>query len=87
MIAIAVLSVAVVIQAYYIQAADAQTKLLPNNPVTSENIIDGEVKTQDLANDTVTSEKIKNSEVKSADIEDGTITSTDIASDAIQPHT
>jgi hypothetical protein len=57
-IAITVLSVAVVIQAYYIQAADAQTKLLPNNSVTSEKIKNSEVKSADIEDGTITSTDI-----------------------------
>ena len=47
-IAITAIAVAVAIQAYNIQAADAQAKL-PNNSVTSQTIVNGQVQTQDLA--------------------------------------
>lgn len=41
-IAITAIAVAVAIQAYNIQAADAQAKL-PNNSVTSQTIVNGQV--------------------------------------------
>lgn len=48
LIAITAISVAVAIQAsYYIQTADAQARL-PNNSVTSQTIVDGEVKSADI---------------------------------------
>lgn len=47
-IAVTAIAVAVAIQAYNIQAADAQAKL-PNNSVTSQTIVNGQVQTQDLA--------------------------------------
>lgn len=43
LIAITAISVAVVTQAYHLQAADAQPRL-PNNSVRSENIVDGQYK-------------------------------------------
>src|SRR5918999_280380 len=85
LIAIAVISLAVTVQAssyYLIQAADAQQRL-QNNSVRSETIVDGQVKTQDLADDAVTSPKIRNGEVTSADIADGTLTSADMAEGTI----
>jgi hypothetical protein len=78
LIAITAISVSVATQAYYIQAADAQPKL-PNNSVTSQTIVDGEVKTADLANDAVTSAKIKNGEVKAEDIATDAVTADEIA--------
>jgi hypothetical protein len=74
LIAIAAISVAMATQAYYIQAADAQAKL-PNNSVSSETIVNGQVKTDDLATDAVTSGKIKNGEVKTDDLATDAVTS------------
>jgi hypothetical protein len=71
-IAIIAISVAVGTQAYYIQVADAQAKL-PNNSVSSETIVNGQVKTDDLASDAVTSTKIKNGEVKTEDLASGAV--------------
>ena len=71
-IAITAISVAVGIQAYDIQAADAQAKI-PNNSVRSETIVDGQVKTQDLANGAVTTAKIADGTIQEQDIADGVI--------------
>jgi hypothetical protein len=56
-IAITAISVAMGVQAYYIQAADAQVRL-PNNSVRTETIVNGQVQTDDLANGAVTSDKL-----------------------------
>src|ERR671912_2798810 len=41
----------------------------PGQQVTSENIVDGEVRNQDLADDAVTSEKIRDGEVTADDLD------------------
>ena len=77
LIAIAAISAAVAVQAYYIQAADAQARL-PNNSVRTENIVDGEVRTGDLADNAVTKPKMADNSVGSAEIENGAITTAKI---------
>jgi hypothetical protein len=57
LIAITAISVAVAIQAYNIQAADAQAKL-PNNSVRTETIVNGQVQTQDIGDGTIQEQDI-----------------------------
>ncbi len=53
-IAVTAISVGIGVQAYNIQAADAQAKL-PNNSVRSETIVNGQVKKEDIADGVIQS--------------------------------
>ncbi len=46
---------------------------IPDNSVTSEKIVDGEVQTEDIADGAVTSAKIEDGTIQSEDIVDGVI--------------
>ena len=81
-IAITAISVAVGIQAYDIQAADAQAKI-PNNSVRSETIVDGQVKSADIGTGEVKTDDLANGAVTSGKIADGTIQEEDIADGVI----
>ena len=51
----------------------------PGLEVTSDNIVDGEVRNQDLADDAVTTEKIEDGQVTTDDLADDAVTSEKIA--------
>ena len=57
--------------------------VVSNNSITSDKIVNGEIKTQDIDDNSITSEKIINGEIESEDISDNAVGSSEIADDAV----